>query len=126
KASSELGVPVISVDTKKKELIGNFKNPGKTWCRKPREVNEHDYSSQAECLAVPFGVYDVMKNTGYVVVGMSHNTSEFAVSSICKWWEAEGRVVYPKATELLILADGGGGNGCRSKSWRWNLQEKGT
>jgi hypothetical protein len=65
-----------------------------------------------------------MKNTGYVVVGMSHNTSEFAVSSICKWWEAEGRVVYPKATELLILADGGGGNGCRSKSWRWNLQEK--
>ena len=112
-----MGVPVISVDTKKKELIGNFKNPGKTWCRRPREVNEHDYSSQAECLAVPFGIYDIMKNTGYVVVGMSHKlTSEFAVCSICKWWEAEGRVVYPKATELLILADGGGGNGCRSKS----------
>jgi len=83
KVFREAGLPAISVDTKKKELIGNFRNPGKTWCRKPREVNEHDYSSQAECLAVPFGVYDVMKNTGYVVVGMSHNTSEFAVSSIC-------------------------------------------
>jgi hypothetical protein len=118
------GFPVISVDTKKKELIGNFRNPGKTWCRRPREVNEHDYASQAECLAVPFGVYDVAKNTGYVVVGMSHNTPEFAVNSISKWWEDEGRVVYPGMSQLLILADGGGGNGSRSKAWRWNLQEK--
>jgi transposase len=121
---SQAGLPVISVDTKKKELIGNFRNPGKTWCRRPREVNEHDYASQAECLAVPFGVYDVAKNTGYVVVGISHNTSEFAVNSIANWWEDQGRMVYPGMSQLLILADGGGGNGSRSKAWRWNLQEK--
>jgi Rhodopirellula transposase DDE domain len=120
----QAGLPAISVDTKKKELIGNFRNPGKTWCRRPREVNEHDYASQAECLAVPFGIYDVAKNTGYVIVGMSHNTSEFAVSSISIWWEDEGRIVYPEMSQLLILADGGGGNGSRSKAWRWNLQEK--
>jgi hypothetical protein len=120
----QAGLPVISVDTKKKELIGNFKHPGKTWCRRPREVNEHDYASQAECLAVPFGIYDVAKNTGYVIVGMSHNSSEFAVSSISRWWEDEGRIVYPGMSQLLILADGGGGNGSRSKAWRWNLQEK--
>jgi hypothetical protein len=121
---SSAGLPIISVDTKKKELIGNFRRPGKTWCKKPPEVNEHDYSSQAECLAVPFGIYDVMKNTGYVVVGLSHNTSEFAVSSISRWWQDEGQEVYPGVAELMILADGGGGNGCRSKAWRWNLQEK--
>ena len=121
---SQAGLPVISVDTKKKELIGNFRNPGKTWCRRPREVNEHDYASQAECLAVPFGVYDVAKNTGYVVVGISHNSSEFAVNSIAKWWEDQGRIVYSGMSQLLILADGGGGNGSRSKAWRWNLQEK--
>jgi transposase len=120
----QAGLPVISVDTKKKELIGNFKNPGKTWCRKPREVNEHDYASQAECLAVPYGVYDVARNTGYVVVGMSYNTPEFAVSSITRWWEDEGRMVYPGMSQLLILADGGGGNGSRSRAWRWNLQER--
>ncbi len=118
------GWPVISVDTKKKEMIGNFRNPGKTWRRRPREVNEHDYSSQAECLAVPFGIYDVAKNTGYVVVGMSHNTPGFAVSSISKWWEDEGRVVYPGLSQLMILADGGGGNGSHSRAWRWNLQEQ--
>lgn len=117
------GLPIISVDTKKKELIGNFRRPGKTWCKKPPQVNEHDFSSQAECLAVPFGIYDVMKNTGYVVVGLSHNTSEFAVSSISRWWQDEGQEVYPGVAELMILADGGGGNGYRSKAWRWNLQE---
>ena len=120
----QAGLPVISVDTKKKELIGNFRNPGKAWCRRPREVNEHDYASQAECLAVPFGVYDVARNTGYVVVGMSYNTPEFAVSSITRWWEDEGRMVYPGMSQLMILADGGGGNGSRSRAWRWNLQEK--
>jgi hypothetical protein len=119
----QAGLPVISVDTKKKELIGNFRNPGKVWCRRPREVNEHDYASEAECLAVPFGIYDVMKNTGYVVVGMSHNTSKFAVNSISRWWQDQGRINYPGVTQILILADGGGGNGSRSRSWRWNLQE---
>jgi hypothetical protein len=124
KAFCQAGFPVISVDTKKKELIGHFRNPGKTWCRRPREVNEHDYASQAEGLAVPFGIYDVAKNTGYVVVGLSYNTSEFAVSSISRWWEEEGRIVYAGMSELLILADGGGGNGSRSKAWRWNPQER--
>jgi hypothetical protein len=124
KAFSEAGRPVISVDTKKKDLIGNFRNPGQAWCRKPPEVNEHDYASQAECLAVPFGVYDVAKNAGYVVVGTSHNTPMFAVTSIARWWEEEGSVVYPEAKEVLILADGGGGNGRRSKAWKLNLQEK--
>ena len=110
KAFSEAGLPVISVDTKKKELIGDFRNPGRAWCRRPREVNEHDYASQAECLAVPFGVYDVGRNKGdTVVVGVSYNTPEFAATSIARWWEEEGRVAYPEAKEALILADGGGG-----------------
>ena len=84
------------MDTKKKELIGDFRNPGRSWCKKPLEVNEHDYASQAECLAVPFGVYDVVRNKGYVIVGMSHNTPAFAVTSIARWWEEEGRVAYPR------------------------------
>jgi hypothetical protein len=124
KAFLEVSLPVISVDTKKKELIGNFKNPGRAWCKKPPEVNEHDYASQAECLAVPFGVYDIARNKGCVIVGMSYNTPEFAVSSIARWWEEDGRVDYPEAKEVLILADGGGGNGSRAKAWKLNLQEK--
>jgi hypothetical protein len=124
KAFTEAGLPVISVDTKKKELIGNFRNPGRAWCKKPPDVNEHDYASQAECLAVPFGVYDIAKNKGYVVVGVSHNTPEFAVTSIARWWEHEGRVAYPRAKEVLILADGGGGNGSRARAWKLNLQKK--
>jgi hypothetical protein len=124
KAFTAAGLPVISVDTKKKVLIGNFRNPGRAWCKKPPEVNEHDYASQAECLAVPFGVYDIARNKGYVVVGMSHNTPEFAVTSIARWWQEDGRVAYPGAKELLILADGGGGNGSRARAWKLNLQEK--
>jgi hypothetical protein len=124
KLFTESGLPVISVDTKKKELIGNFRNPGRAWCKKPPEVNEHDYASQAECLAVPFGVYDIARNKGYVIVGMSYNTPEFAVTSIARWWEEDGRVDYPEAKEVLILADGGGGNGSRAKAWKLNIQEK--
>jgi hypothetical protein len=124
KAFAEAGLPVISVDTKKKELIGDFRNPGRAWCRKPPEVNEHDYASQAECLAVPFGVYDVARNKGYVVVGMSHNTPEFAATSIARWWEEDGRAAYPRAKEILILADGGDGNGSRAKAWKLNLLAK--
>ena len=120
----DAGLPIISVDTKKKELIANVKNPGQVWCREAAEVDEHGFASGAEGVAVPFGVYDVTKNTGYVVVGLSHNTPEFAVSAICKWWEKEGCLVYPEAKQLLIFADGGGGNGSRSKAWKVNLQEK--
>jgi hypothetical protein len=118
------GRPVISVDTKKKELIGEFRNPGKAWCRVAAEVNEHDFTSTAEYRAVPFGIYDVLRNEGYVTVGISNDTPEFAVSAIANWWEQEGRKLYPGKAELLILADCGGTNGNRCKAWRLNLQEK--
>jgi hypothetical protein len=78
---------------------------------------------EAECLAVPYGIYDLKQNSGYVVIGMSHNTPEFAVSSICKWWKDDGRCLYGGANQILIFADGGGGNGSRSRAWKWNLKE---
>ena len=119
---SAAGWPIISVDTKKKELIGNFRSNGKTWCKKAEEVDEHDFPSAAECRAVPFGIYELIRNKGHVYVGVSNDTPEFAVVSIAKWWEQEGRVAYPKADRLLILADGGGSNGCRARAWKCNLQ----
>jgi hypothetical protein len=115
-------LPVVSIDTKKKELIGNFKKPGRVWCRKAHEVEEYDYPSLAECRAVPFGIYDVGRNVGYMVVGVSNDTSEFAVNALSRWWREEGRAAYPAAQQLLILADGGGTNGSRSRAWRVNLQ----
>jgi hypothetical protein len=117
------GLPVISVDTKKRELIGNFKKSGRAWSREAPEVDEHDFPSQARCSAVPFGVYDVTRNMGYVVVGMSHNTPEFAVKTIARWWLEDAHADYPEADHLLILADGGGSNGSRSRAWKFNLQE---
>jgi hypothetical protein len=116
------GLPVISVDTKKKELIGNFRNNGKVWCREPEKVNEHDFTSTAECRAVPFGIYDVRRNEGFVVIGISNDTPEFAVNAIARWWEQVGRVAYPAADELLILADCGGTNGHRHRAWKLNVQ----
>jgi transposase len=124
KAFREAGMPMISVDTKKKELIGNFRTTGRVWCRKAPEVDEYDFASQAECVAVPYGVYDMTRNTGYVVVGLSHNTPEFAVSTIARWWQEEGRVTHGGANRLLIFADGGGGNGSRARAWKLNLQDK--
>jgi hypothetical protein len=117
------GLPIISVDTKKKELVGNFRNNGRAWCKEAPEVSEHGFASEAECVATPYGVYDLTKNRGFVVVGLSHNTPEFAVTAIARWWEVEGRVTYPSADEVLILADGGGGNGNRCRAWKWKLQE---
>lgn len=114
------GLPIVSVDTKKRELIGNFRNSGRAWAREAPQVDEHDFPSQAECSALPFGIYDTTRNSGYVVVGLSHNTPEFAVSSIGRWWQEEGRAAHPKVGHLLILADGGGGNGCRSRAWKVN------
>jgi transposase len=118
------GLPVISVDTKKKELIGNFRNAGKAWCKQAEEVDEHDFPGGAECKAVPFGIYDVARNAGHVVVGVSNNTPEFAVNAIAGWWAEEGVLAYPGAEELLVLADGGGGNGSRAKLWRLRIQEE--
>jgi transposase len=123
-ACAGAGSPIISVDTQKKELIGEFRNNGRVWCRQAEEVNEHDFPDAAECRAVPFGIYDVTSNAGYVMVGTSNDTPEFAVNAIARWWEEEGRVAYPSAEQLLILADGGGSNGSRVRAWKLNLQEK--
>lgn len=117
------GNPVISVDTKNKELIGNFKNTGQEWCQRPQEVNAHDFLSEALGRAVPYGIYDLKRNEGAVYVGVSADTSEFAVTAIARWWES-GQVAYPDARELLILADAGGSNGCRPRLWKEQLQSQ--
>jgi hypothetical protein len=117
------GMPVVSVDTKKKELIGNYRRAGQTWCREPIAVDAH-FASYAQCVAVPFGIYDLARNAGYVTVGTSHNTAEFAVNCLMNWWEFHGRLVYPRHDRLLILADGGGGNGYNLRAWKRDLQEK--
>jgi hypothetical protein len=114
--------PVISVDTKKKELVGNFRNPGRVWGQEVREVNMYDFPGQANGKAVPYGVYDVGRNRGYVSVGRSHDTPEFAVAAIRAWWLAVGRHAYPEQRHLLIEADCGGSNGNRSSAWKVRLQ----
>jgi Rhodopirellula transposase DDE domain len=101
------GLPVISIDTKKKELIGNYRPEGKTWRRVPIEVEDSFFASYAKCIAVPFGIYDVAKNAGYVTVGISGNTAEFAVNCLVNWWKQHGLFSYTPADRLLILADGG-------------------
>jgi hypothetical protein len=117
------GLPIISVDTKKKELIGDFRNKGKTWRRQAEEVNEHDFPGTARCRAVPFGIYDTTSNSGYVYVGLSNDTAQFSVHSIARWWKDEGRCKYSGKNDLLILADSGGSNGCRARAWKLSLQE---
>jgi hypothetical protein len=114
---------VISIDTKKKELIGNYRREWKTWRREPIEVDSH-FAGYAQCVAVPFGIYDLAKNAGYVTVGISGNTSEFAVNCLESWWRCCGRTAYPQATRLLILADGGGGNGYNLRTWKKDLQDR--
>jgi hypothetical protein len=118
----KLNEPVISVDTKKKELLGNYKNNGKEYRKKKdaRIVNGHDFGVER---ASPYGVYDVAKDEGFVNVGTSYDTSQFAVDSINKWWELIGKEQYSSATKLLITADGGGSNGSRVKLWKTSLQE---
>lgn len=118
------GEPIISVDTKKKELIGRFKNPGQTWCRQAKQVKDHDFRSEALGIAAPYGIYDLQKNFGVLVVGQSADTPEFAVNSIATWWLKYGQSEYPASQRLLILADSGGSNGARLRAWKKNLQEK--
>lgn len=117
------GWPVISVDTKKKELVGNFKNPGRSYRREPRDVWDHDYPSWAQGRAVPYGVYDYAHNDGYVVVGTSHETPAFAGAAIRRWWLDVGRKRYPQAKRLLIQADAGGANHYRKWEWKLALQQ---
>ncbi|MCH8960477.1 MAG: ISAzo13 family transposase [Bacteroidetes bacterium] len=117
-----LGWPTISVDTKSKELIGPFKNAGSTWSGQARDVYMHDFPSDATARAVPYGIYDVARNEGYVQVGQSADTPEFAVDAIVAWWRDQGQRHYSEAPEILILADGGGSNGYRSRNWKRQLQ----
>ena len=116
--------PVISVDTKKKELVGDFKNGGREWQPKgsPEQVRVHDFPDEELGKAIPYGVYDVATNQGWVSVGIDHDTAEFAMETIRRWWRRMGSKTYPDAHELLILADGGGSNGSRSRLWKVALQ----
>jgi len=118
------GQPVISVDTKKKELVGAFKNPGREWRPKgePQRVRVHDFVLPRMGKAIPYGVYDLTRNAGWVNVGIDHDTARFAVQTIRRWWQRMGRPRYPHATSLLITADAGGSNGSRSRLWKWTLQ----
>jgi hypothetical protein len=116
------GWPVLSVDAKKKELVGNFKNPGRCYRRQGRKVLDHDFRRYAIGVGIPYGIYDEARNAGYVRIGTSHETAAFAVATLRRWWSEEGRDRYPKAKRLLIEADGGGGNGCRNWAWKVELQ----
>jgi transposase len=117
--------PVISVDCKKKELIGNYKNAGKEWqpVKTPIEVNVYDFIDKTNGKASPYGVYDVNNNKGWVSIGISSDTAAFSVATIRSWWENDGKILYPKATKLYINADGGGSNGITNRLWKFELQQ---
>jgi hypothetical protein len=117
--------PVVSVDTKKKELIGPFRNGGQEWGPKgqPEPVQVHDFPDPKVGKVIPYGVYDMATNTGWVSVGIDHDTAEFAVDTIRRWWACMGRLAYPRAQRLLITADGGGSNGSRNRLWKMELQK---
>jgi hypothetical protein len=117
------GHPIISVDTKKKELIGNFKNQGRAWRQQAEAVNVHDFRQDARGRAVPYGIYDIQHNLGYVHVGTSADTPEFAVDALVHWWQLPHRPHFADESKLLILADGGGSNGYRPRLWKKALQE---
>lgn len=118
------GLPVISVDTKKKELIGNYENKGRQWrqVEQPVKVRGHDFPDPTVPRAFPYGIYDLGRNAGFVNIGTDHDTAAFAVASIRGWWRSEGRRLYPRAQRLLITADGGGSNGSRLRLWKLELQ----
>lgn len=117
--------PIISVDCKQKELIGNFKNQGRDWQAKGEEttVNVYDFLSLADGKAIPYGIYDLVHNRGFVNVGIDHETAAFAVESIRRWWQQSGKALYPDKKELLITADGGGSNGVKNRLWKKKLQD---
>jgi hypothetical protein len=119
------GQPAISVDTKKKELVGDFRNGGREWRPEgePEEVRVHDFLDKTLGKAIPYGVYDMLNNQGWVSVGMDHDTAQFAANSIRRWWTGMGQRRFPRASQLLITADGGGSNSCRSRLWKVSLQQ---
>jgi hypothetical protein len=123
-AFTTAGHPQISIDTKKKELIGAFKNGGRVWSQTAEAVNVHDFLDDALGRAVPYGIYDLTHNRGTVAVGQSADTPRFAVDVLARWWAREGQPAFPEASSLLILADGGGSNSARSRVWKWQLQEQ--
>jgi hypothetical protein len=118
------GLPIISVDTKKRELVGDFKNPGSRWDLSPRRVNDHDFRSDSTGVAIPYGIYDLLANRGSVVVGVSHDTPAFAAHAIARWWHQEGMLRYRRSRQLLILSDTGGSNGYRCRAWKTELQSQ--
>ena len=117
--------PVVSVDTKKKELVGEYRNGGREWCPKgqPQRVKVHDFVDKTLGKAIPYGIYDVTGDTGWVSVGEDHDTAVFAVETLRRWWQRMGRAAYPQARRLLITADGGGSNSSRSRLWKAELQQ---
>jgi hypothetical protein len=116
--------PVVSVDAKKRELVGNYPNPGHEWRPEgtPQRVRTHDFRDKELGVAIPYGVYDLTRNDGWVSVGIDHNTAEFATESVRRWWERMGSLAYPDADELLLTADGGGSNGSRARLWKLKVQ----
>ena len=118
------GNPMVCVDTKKKEMVGCFRNPGRTWCEQPEEVNDHDFRSLASGMAVPYGVYDRLANRGSVFVGVSSDTPAFAVDCLSLWYRYAGRHRYPRWRKLLVQADSGGSNSCTARLWKYCLQKQ--
>ena len=116
--------PIISVDTKKRELVGNFKNSGACWRQSSRLVYDHDFRSDSIGVAIPYGIYDTVANRGSVIVGVSHNTPAFAARAIAHWWQREGQGDYYSSRQLLILADTGGSNGAQRGAWKQELQRQ--
>ena len=116
--------PVISIDSKKRELIGNFKNNGTSWENEPVQVKDHDFPSDADGIALIYGIYDIQNNLGDICVGTSHDTPSFSVECIVNWWKRIGKKLWPKAKELLVLADSGGSNSSRSRVWKYKMYHK--
>jgi hypothetical protein len=124
KRFAQRSLPIISVDSKKKELVGHFKNPGRVWALQPTAVKDHDFRSEAQGMAIPYGIYDLAANRGSVFVGTSHDTPEFAAANVAQWWRDSGRRNYSGVSRLLILADSGGSNGARVRAWKYALQQQ--
>jgi len=120
----EQGLPIISVDAKKKEMVGNFENSGAIWTREPVAVADHDFRGDAKGMAIPYGIYDPVGNRGSLFIGTSHETSEFAAEAIHRWWDQEGRKRYPGAADLLILCDSGGSSDYRRWAWKDQIIQK--